>query len=122
MLVPVGIIMAAVIWGLLVAGIGAAIASLARHSRVALLTYVGIFLIFGLIFPWLLEWATESDQVWILSPMMAMLAQSPWLFGFASSDVGFPAWWGLIAIILLILVSWAVFLLRQPHARGEEGS
>ncbi len=118
-LVPLGIFAAAIIWGLLVAGVGLAIASLTKNSRVALLSYIGLFLVFGLLLPYLLEWVTDDAQVWILSPVMALLSQSPWLFGFTSEDVAFPMWWGLLEVAALTVAGWAIFLWRRPRVRGE---
>lgn len=119
-LLPLGIIAIAIIWGLLVAGVGLAVASLAKNSRVALLSYVGLFLIFGLLLPYLLEWVTDNAQVWIMSPVDALLSQSPWLFGFGAEGIEFPMWWGLLEVAALIVAGWGIFLWRRPRVRGEE--
>jgi hypothetical protein len=97
-----------------------AVATLTRSSRVALLTYLAVFFVFGLILPLLLEGVTQTGNVWILSPVDAMLAQATWLFGYPAEGIEFPMWWGLLEIVLVTAAAWTVFLVRRPRVKGEE--
>lgn len=115
--VPLGVLVDGVLWGLMIGGLGLGLSAVSKSSRAAALLLAGGIFIADTIVANLLEAITRDGRVQVMSPISAMAQQSEWLFG-TPGRFGFPAWWGLVLIALLIAVGWALVALKRPRLAG----
>ena len=115
-----GILGYAILWALVVTGIGLGLSCVARSSRAASLILfggiAGIDILFGLI----LGAITRDETVQVVSPMADLAQQVVWLFPGTEAPAAFPWWWGLIALGILLLVGWGLVWWRHPRLKGVE--
>ena len=107
----------ALVWGLVVTGLGLALGCLVRTARAAgILLFAGLAGV-DLILGRLLAGVTDNEALQLLSPMRDMDQQRVWLFGMEPA-AAFPWWWATIALGGLVLLGWGVFWARHPRLKG----
>lgn len=118
-LIPTGALAYALVWGLLVSGLGLGLSSVAKSSRGATLLLFGGFATLDIFISNIMEQITKNKDLEILSPFAAVEPMTDWFFN-VDAGRSFPAWWGLIAWGALVLVGWGLLGWKQPRVRGEE--
>lgn len=115
-----GILGYALVWALVVTGVGLGLSCVARSSRAATLILFGAFAGLEILFGRILESITKSGEVQVMSPMGDMAQQAVWLFPGTDAPHAFPWWWGLLALGALLLVGWGLVWWRHPRLKGVE--
>ena len=107
----------ALVWGLVVTGLGLAIGCLVRTSRAAgILLFAGVAGI-DLVLGRLLAGITSNEALRVVSPMASMDQQRVWLFRM-EAPWDFPWWWGAILLGGLVALGWGIFWARHPRLKG----
>lgn len=114
-----GALLYSLMWGLLVAGLGLGLSSIARSSRGATLLLLGGFVGLEIFMSQLLSGLTRNPNLQILSPFAALKQQTSWIFQIAE-PYSFPAWWGLVEWGALVILGWGLLAWKHPRVRGEE--
>lgn len=120
MLVPATSLVYALMWGLLVTGLGLGLSSVARSSRAATLILFGGIAVAEAIISNLLTGITRNDSFMILSPFNALQQQYAWIFG-VDAPFGFPVWWGAALWGGLTVLGWGLLWWRRPRISGDAG-
>ena len=115
-----GIVGYAFLWSLVVAGIGLGLSCVARSSRAASLILFGGVAGIGILFEVILGVITRDETLQVASPMSNMAQQVVWLFPGTDAPFAYPWWWGLIALVMLLLVGWGLVWWRHPRLKGVE--
>lgn len=102
----------------LAAGLGLGLSCLARSSRGATLMLFGGIAVMDIVVSSLLEGVTGDSTLKVLSPLAALGQQSEWMYG-QPGPFAFPAWWGLVEILVLGAIGWALVVWKQPRMAGE---
>lgn len=107
----------ALIWALVVTGLGLALGCVVRTARAAgILLFAGVAGI-DLILGRLLAGITSNENLRVVSPMADIEQQQVWLFDLDPA-YAFPWWWGLVALGSLVALGWGVFWARHPRLKG----
>lgn len=112
-----GILGYAAIWALVVTGLGLGLSCISRSSRAASLILFGGVAGLDILFGRVLRAIAREDVVLLASPMANMAQQAVWLFG-TDAPHDFTWWWGLLALLGLLLVGWGLVWWKHPRLRG----
>lgn len=116
---PLAVIVYGLLWAVMVSGLALGLACVSRSSRATALILFAVFAIADVLITDILEAITRSEALQVLSPFSAHGQQVGWLFQ-AAEPFGFPYWWGLIEIVGLIAVGWALVWWKHPRLAGVE--
>jgi ABC-type transport system involved in multi-copper enzyme maturation permease subunit len=113
-----GAFLYSLILGTMISGLALGLSSISKSSRAATLLLIGSFAVLDLVVSNLLEAITDDPNLQILSPFAAFQQQSEWIFRGIDSGAEFPLFWGVIEIVGLTIVGWALLAWKHPRVRG----
>ena len=117
-LLPLRTAVYALIWALVVAGLGLGLSCVAKSGRGATMILFGSFAVLDIVIGNLIAGITKDRNFELLSPFKAMDSQVGWMFG-AAVDTVFPSWWGLATVLGLVIVGWTLMAWKHPRVRGD---
>lgn len=119
MLVPATGLVFALMWGLMVTGLGLGFSSVARSSRGATLVLFGGVAVAEAVISNLLNAVTRSDAMQLLSPFSVMEQQFTWIFS-VDAPYSFPVWWATLVWAGLTILGWGLVWWKHPRLKGTE--
>lgn len=119
LLFPLGVIAYGLLWALMVTGVALGLACVSKSSRATALILFGVFAIADLLISDILQGITRNEALQILSPFSAHAQQVGWLFQ-APEQFGFPYWWGIVELVVLMALGWALVWWKHPRLAGVE--
>lgn len=109
----------ALIWSLVVAGLGLGVSCLVRSSRSAsIILFAGVAGL-DIVVGGLLSLITKSDAPRVFSPMAALDQVAAFLFKI-DPPFELPWVWGAAALAAYAVVGWALVWIRHPRLKGVE--
>lgn len=118
--VAFGVLGDALIWSLVITGLGLGLSAVARSTRASTIVLFGAVFGLNVLFSNILGGITKRGDFAVISPIAAMGQQVEWLYPGAKAPLEFPSWWGLVALATLLLIGWGLVWWRQPRIKGVE--
>lgn len=114
-----GVFVYGLLWAGLVSGLGLGISCVAKSARAATILLFAGFAVADVFVASLLQGITNVEAAQLLSPFSAMALQSGWLFGQPDPNLTLDPMWGLVLVVVLMAIGWALVLWKQPRLAGE---